>query len=1187
MKKRSIVILSLVVAALLSVVIIYAITGNKHVFKRVNPAFKQYVQGFTSGVVSTHASVKIRLNEDFVDTTMFNTPVDKELFAFSPAIRGKAFWLDARTIEFKPEVVLPAKQFYDVKFYLSKLMKVPDSLKTMEFQFQTMQQDFDFRVENHKAYSQTDLSRERLYGYVKTADVAEDAKFNNMLMATQDGKRLPVTWMHDAKKLMHFFQVDSVMRGNSKTFVNLKWDGNVIDASQADQKDVDIAPLGDFSYQDHRVVNASEPYVLVQFSNPLLSDQNLDGLIKLGSKIDLRYVIEDNELKIYFSEFPANNQLLTIEPSLKSSAGVSLNTTLTKDIRFDNTKPNVRFVGSGNIMPSSNGMLLPFEAVNLNAIDIKIMKIYESNILQFFQVNDYNGQSELTRVGKVVMKKSIPLTKLADYNKWNKFTLDLSELIKPEPGAIYSIRISFKKKYSTYPCEGGEASTDEPELTTWEAINENEDGSDYYYNDYYDDEYDGEGYYYYRWEDRENPCKGTYYNNKFIVKNVLASDLGIIAKGSTAGTFNAYVTDLITTKPISGATVEFYDFQQQLLSTSQTDADGLVVAKLNRKPFMLIAKKDKQRAYLKLAEGGALSLSMFEVGGEVVQKGIKGFIYGERGVWRPGDSLYLTFILEDKLKTLPETHPVTFTLTNPSGQIVRHIIKTSSVNGFYDFRTNTDRSAPTGNWIAKVKVGGVEFQKTIKIETVKPNRLKLSLNFNTDKLVKDKIPPATLDVKWLTGATAKNLTTSIYLTLTKSSTTFKKYPDYVFDNPSSGFKSESINILNENLDENGRITFTPKINISSVAPGVLKANFETMVYEDGGEFSVDRFSLPYYPFQSYVGIAVPKNDGNDRMLYTDKVYNMNLVNLDANGNTIPSNTLKVQVYKLEWRWWWDDSGESSSADYVSSSYSRLIDSATVKSNNGRAVFPFQASRDEWGRYFLKVTDLASGHVTGKIIYADWPGYSRGSGDEKQEATMLSFTADKEKYLVGDKVKLSIPSSSGGRALLTIESGTRVLESHWVATSDKNTEIEFKVSAEMAPNCFAYITLIQPHSQAINDLPVRMYGVIPIAVEDPNTHLKPTIIMKDVLLPEQNASITVKEETGKAMTYTLAVVDEGLLDLTRYKTPDPWSVFYAKEALGIKTWDIFDLVMGAFSGELQRILSIGGDGEGDPGRGLCR
>jgi len=190
--------------------------------------------------------------------------------------------------------------------------------------------------------------------------------------------------------------------------------------------------------------------------------------------------------------------------------------------------------------------------------------------------------------------------------------------------------------------------------------------------------------------------------------------------------------------------------------------------------------------------------------------------------------------------------------------------------------------------------------------------------------------------------------------------------------------------------------------------------------------------------------------------------------------------------------------------------------------------------------------------------------------------MLTFSADKENYNVGDKVKLTIPTSADGRALLTLESGTKVLNSFWIPTQQGTTEFSFDVTAEMAPNCYAYVTLIQPHAQTINDLPIRLYGVIPILVEDPSTHLKPQIIMSDVLKPEQSASITVKEQTGKPMTYTLAVVDEGLLDLTRFKTPDPWAAFYAREALGVITWDIFDMVMGAFTGELDRILSIGGD-----------
>src|SRR5690606_32573366 len=197
-----------------------------------------------------------------------------------------------------------------------------------------------------------------------------------------------------------------------------------------------------------------------------------------------------------------------------------------------------------------------------------------------------------------------------------------------------------------------------------------------------------------------------------------------------------------------------------------------------------------------------------------------------------------------------------------------------------------------------------------------------------------------------------------------------------------------------------------------------------------------------------------------------------------------------------------------------------------------------------------------------------------------EASMLSFTSDKETYQAGEEVTITIPSSEGGRGLISIENGSRVLQSWWIKTQQGQTVYKFKVTEEMAPNVFINVTLLQPHEQTANDLPIRMYGVIPLLVENPKTVLTPQISMANVLRPETKSSITVSESGGKAMTYTIAIVDEGLLDLTRFKTPDPHASFYAREALGVKSWDLFDHVLGAWGGDLERILSIGGDGEID-------
>ncbi|RYE11883.1 MAG: hypothetical protein EOP51_32500, partial [Sphingobacteriales bacterium] len=213
-----------------------------------------------------------------------------------------------------------------------------------------------------------------------------------------------------------------------------------------------------------------------------------------------------------------------------------------------------------------------------------------------------------------------------------------------------------------------------------------------------------------------------------------------------------------------------------------------------------------------------------------------------------------------------------------------------------------------------------------------------------------------------------------------------------------------------------------------------------------------------------------------------------------------------------------------------------------------------------------------------ILYIDWPNWSeRLQNDNPTEAAMLSFTSDKTAYKVGEEATLTIPTSSDGRALISFENGSKVLKTIWIDTRKGQTQYRFKTEASMAPNVFVNVTLLQRHSQTINDLPIRMYGAINLQVDNPETILKPVISMPDKIRPETRSAITVSEASGKEMTYTIAIVDEGLLDITGFKTPDPHGAFYAREALGVKTWDLFDYVIGAFGGGLERILSIGGDG----------
>ncbi|HBU78541.1 MAG TPA: hypothetical protein DEF18_10605, partial [Muricauda sp.] len=248
-------------------------------------------------------------------------------------------------------------------------------------------------------------------------------------------------------------------------------------------------------------------------------------------------------------------------------------------------------------------------------------------------------------------------------------------------------------------------------------------------------------------------------------------------------------------------------------------------------------------------------------------------------------------------------------------------------------------------------------------------------------------------------------------------------------------------------------------------------------------------------------------------------------------------------------------------------------------SDGKANFNINVPDEQGGRYLIRVMDEVSGHATGRTAYFYRNWWRRPASADAESSKILIFSTDREKYSLGEEATVTFPSDKGGRALISIENGTEVLSQQWIETSAKETRATIPITAEMAPNAYVNISLLQPHSQVKNDLPIRLYGVVPLLVENPATFLEPQISMPDVLQPETSYKVTVSEANKKPMTYSLAVVDDGLLDLTRFTTPDIHSSFYARQALGVKTFDIFDDVMGAYSVSVDNIYAIGGGGIG--------
>lgn len=1148
----------------------------------IDQEFAQYIAAFTFGRVTSSSEIIIELTQD-IPTVELNKEIDTDLFEFSPSLKGKAYWTNSRTIKFVPEPgELKQGKQYEAWFKLDKVLKVDSKFKEFYFYFHVPEQNYNVTLSPYSPMKDNDLSWNTVKGTILLADDATAGDVQNMFSLTGGDKIKDAKIKVTPSEIKGRFNlvIDSLYRSNKDLEYTLQVKGSAIGAEKDEELKISMPSTSRFEVLDVALEYEPQECVRITFTSPLSLNQNIQGLISPGNIDSYTYDIQKNILRLYLDKTTRGTSTeLKIYKEIKSSNNVQLKEDYTYSVNFEQNKPEIQLNETGSILPNSNNLSIPFKAVNLWAVDVKVIKIFESNVLGYLQANDFGENAELKRFGRLILKKRIRLDEdpTLKLEEWNNFSLDLARMIKQDPGAVYRIEFSMKKEYSLYPCGGitpqipqGGASL---ERFDSRLDSDSEEENDAYGQSYFSENWDWNNY---KWEERDNPCDPTYYMNKTYYSIVLASNIGITAKLGSDKKMLVVLSDILTTKPISGSVVDIYNFQMQRIGSGKTDGNGF--AEIEYKggvPFAIIASRDKEKGYLKVTSNLSLSLSNFDVSGKEIKNGLKGYIYGERGVWRPGDSIFVTFVLEDKAKTLPKDHPVSLELYTPRGQLAQRYMSNSGKDGFYPFRMATDANAITGNWQARIKVGGVTFFQTLKIETVKPNRLKVRLDVGDMINAGSGSFSAGLSSQWLHGAPAVNLAAKVEMTLSSVRVPFKGYEQYSFNNPASSFTSETYTIFDGHLDASGNASVRAELPQAAYAPGMLRANIVSRVFESGGDASIYAQVVPYSPFSAYVGVKSPL-DTNYGWLETDKDNILDIVTLSPQGKPINRSDLNVKVYKIKWSWWWNSNDNL--ASYVNNTSTEIVLDQNLSTVGGKGSVKFRVDYPDWGRYLVIVKDQQGGHTTGKVLYVDWPSW-QGRSDKQDPSglTMLSFTTDKQSYNVSETVTVILPKSSEGRALMSIEDGSRVISHEWVETSGKeDTKYTFKVTEDMAPNFYIYASLLQPHAQTDNDLPIRMYGVLNINVENKETILTPVISMPDELRPEKEFSVSVSEKNKKDMTYTLAIVDEGLLDLTGFKTPNPWNDFYSRQALGVRTWDMFDMVVGAQTGKMGPLLSIGGD-----------
>ena len=1149
--------------------------------------YAPYVNAYTGGVISQNSTIRIELTHDQPMVDM-NNELKSNPFSFSPSLKGKAYWVSNNTIEFVPEEgALKPGTLYEGTFRLGDFIEVDKKLKEFNFSFRVQERNFTLQLES-LPITATRPNEINIKGEIRFSDVVKKEEVEKMLTASDGKKSYPVEVTATDNHTRYLFSIRQIPREADDYPLTITANGNAAGIDRKQSEEVLIPAKDCFRFMSAERIDQPENGIEIVFSAPLSTTQDLKGLIEIPEISSSIFQISENRVFIYFEANTQNKLTLNIHEGVKDCQGKALGTSHTISFSEVSLKPQVEMSTTAAILPDSKSLIIPFRAVNLYAVDLSVIRIFENNVLMFMQTNSLASANELRRSGRLVYKKTLWLAKDAskDIHHWGDYSIDLAGLIHQEPGAIYRVILSFRQEYSAYPCGGGEnqdmkfadsSTSDGLTKVSGSVLSEEDEAiwntpeAYYYYNGGTMD------WSVYRWTERDNPCHPSYYmdSDRAAACNVFASNLGMIVKRNSLNKLWIAVSNILDTKPIGKAQVTAYNFQLQPIGKGETNGEGFVEITPNGVPFIIVAESDKQKAYVRVVDGEEQSVSRFDVGGKDIQKGLKGFIYGERGVWRPGDTLHISFILEDREKRIPDKHPVALEIYNPRGQFYTKMISTQGMNGFYTFDVPTQATDPTGLWNAYIKVGGTTFHKGLRIETIKPNRLKINLALPKVLQATDKNFYAPLTSTWLTGATASKLKAKVEMSLSKVNTQFKNYGQYIFNNPATDFTTIKTDIFDGTLDAEGKANVMLKVPTATEAPGMLNATFTTRVFEPGGDASIYTQTIPFSPFTSYVGINL--NQPKGKYIETDKDHVFDIVTVNTQGQLVNSSNLEYKIYRIGWSWWWENSGESFGT-YINNSSITPVASGNLQTRGGKASFKFRIDYPSWGRYLVYVKDKESGHATGGTVYVDcleWRG--RSSKTDPSGIKMLAFSLNKDSYEIGETATAIIPAAAGGRALVSIENGSTVLRQEWIEVSNGgDTKYTFKITPEMTPNVYLHISLLQPHAKTVNDLPIRMYGVVPVFVTNSQTVLQPQIQMPEVLRPETNFNVTVSEKTGKPMTYTLAIVDDGLLDLTNFKTPDPWNDFYSREALGIRTWDMYDNVLGASAGSYSSLFSTGGD-----------
>lgn len=1017
----------------------------------------------------------------------------------SPEVKGEWRWINPYALKFTADPAFKSDTKFEIELKPENFLLNGQTLSG-ESRFTVQTGSFSVKEISMRTEPVAGQGRKvRIEGGINFSSyVTPEKALKNLSLTGPDNKpvQLSITSNYD-DYYQRFISAPVEKTVDPKTYI-LKVDKNLPDGRGAMilgkdyEKEIEIVFDPVLKYSGYKAVSSvSGSRVELGFSSPVVPAKGLE-MVKIKPAIKISASASGKKLILSGSFKPGKKYKLTIRKGLSAADGAILEKEITASLTIPDITPVADFSTTGMFLSGSGYKTLGIDTVNTRFVNVTVDRVFPNNMFTLFTHYGYMVYDPYTYGGGLspALGNRIFSGKINTSGKKNIKTttpLSLKSFIAEGGKGLY--RIS-----ATVPGQG-----------------------------------------------------------RGVQRWVMITDLGVVTKQGNKETL-LWVSSLSNLKPVLDAKVQLISNRNQIIASGTTNSRGMLVIKNKKlrtdlgKPYMVVVTRKNDMTFLLLDRFATDRAGLDIAGQRLSPKGLTAFTYGERNLYRPGETVKGVAVVRNEKLSPPKKLPVVLIYSDQRGrELFRKTVHTDS-QGLVEFKRPIPDYSPTGQFNIKIMAGNERIGNyRYSVEDFMPDRISAEIITAKPAAIGEKLN-FEVEGRYLFGPPANGLPVNARVTLEPSQFKPKGYEAYRFDTDKSSFKPREIMLSEDKLNESGKFSFTTLIPAGLKSDSAVQARLTARVSETGGRGVTATKTDPVIISKFYPGLKKLNKQGYEQ---GDSVK-LDYITLTPYGKKAKAAKLVMKLYRDRWQTI-VRATPSGSYQYVTERDPQLIETREISPRN--ASGNFKVSPTEFGSYRVIISDPESGVAAQADFFCGGWGYSPWALENP--ARLEIIPTRKGDYKAGEMAQYQVRTPFAGKMLVTVEDNSI----RWMKTIEvkgNTATIKVPVQKRISPNAYVTATLIRSANKLAPGSSARAVGAVPIFVNRESNRLAVEIVAPETTRPDRTIALTVKTKPGAKLT--IAAVDEGILRLSNQKTPSPFAYFYAKRALGVRWADTFGLLM---------------------------